>query len=207
MTADSFDYGPWRFTPFWDGAFTAAYFDHAGLYSFGRQPEAIHWDLVQLAISLRSIAEADALTMVLETFADRFHIALRHAVFARLGIAAGELAEDLALIAAIEAGLAEETVTIDRFYFDWRGGALRAPSPHYDGNEFDELRTLMDRRASVPGALDHLYWSDTDPCSMHIEEVEAIWARIDRDDDWAPLHGKVAAVRRMGEALQARGQP
>ena len=33
----------------WDGAFTAAYFDHAGLYSFGRQPEAIHWDLVQLA--------------------------------------------------------------------------------------------------------------------------------------------------------------
>ena len=54
ITAQSFDYGPWRFTPFWDGHFTAAYFDHQGLYTFGRQPEAIHWDLVQLALSLRA---------------------------------------------------------------------------------------------------------------------------------------------------------
>jgi uncharacterized protein YdiU (UPF0061 family) len=44
ITAESFDYGPWRFTPYWDGHFTAAYFDHSGLYAFGRQPEAIHWE-------------------------------------------------------------------------------------------------------------------------------------------------------------------
>jgi uncharacterized protein YdiU (UPF0061 family) len=31
ITGESFDYGPWRFTPFWDGDFTAAYFDHFGL--------------------------------------------------------------------------------------------------------------------------------------------------------------------------------
>ena len=36
---------------------------------------------------------------------------------------------------------------------------------------------------------------------MHIEEVEAIWAAIDRDDDWRPLNAKVEAVRRMGEAM------
>lgn len=36
---------------------------------------------------------------------------------------------------------------------------------------------------------------------MHIDEVEAIWSAIDRDDDWAPLHAKVAAIRRMGDAL------
>ena len=42
VTGESFDYGPWRFTPEWDDDFTAAYFDHYGLYSFGRQPEAIH---------------------------------------------------------------------------------------------------------------------------------------------------------------------
>ena len=51
ITAESFDYGPWRWTPHWDGHFTAAYFDHSGLYAFGRQPQAIHWDLVQLALS------------------------------------------------------------------------------------------------------------------------------------------------------------
>ena len=62
ITAQSFDYGPWRFAPVWDGAFTAAYFDHAGLYAFARQPEAIHWDVVQLAHRLRQIEEAEPLT-------------------------------------------------------------------------------------------------------------------------------------------------
>jgi hypothetical protein len=37
---------------------------------------------------------------------------------------------------------------------------------------------------------------------MHIEEVEAIWSRIDEADDWSALHGKVAAVRRMGDAMR-----
>jgi hypothetical protein len=38
---------------------------------------------------------------------------------------------------------------------------------------------------------------------MHIDEVEAIWSAIDKDDDWTPLHAKVAAIRRMGEAHRA----
>ncbi len=60
ITGESFDYGPWRFTPDWDPEFTAAYFDHYGLYAFGRQPEAIHWDLAQLAGCLSLITEAPA---------------------------------------------------------------------------------------------------------------------------------------------------
>ncbi len=36
---------------------------------------------------------------------------------------------------------------------------------------------------------------------MHIEEVEAIWDAIAARDDWALFEAKVAAVRRMGEAL------
>jgi hypothetical protein len=35
---------------------------------------------------------------------------------------------------------------------------------------------------------------------MLIDEVEAIWAAIAERDDWAPLHAKLAAIRRMGEA-------
>jgi hypothetical protein len=49
--------------------------------------------------------------------------------------------------------------------------------------------------------LDHPYWSDEAPCSMHIDEVEAIWSRIDEADDWSAFHDKIAAVRRMGEAV------
>jgi uncharacterized protein YdiU (UPF0061 family) len=210
ITAQSFDYGPWRWTPFWDGNFTAAYFDQQGLYSFGRQPEAIHWDLVQLAISLRRIADAAPLTAVMETFPDRFRGALRDAIFARLGILAGEIEEDMALVAALEDALATRTVTIDRFYFDWRGGGLRGnqgtdPDTFpYKGNAFEPLLPLLAARSAAPGARDHPYWSDDEPCTLHIDEVEAIWAAIDTADDWEPLYAKLAAIRRMGEAHRAR---
>ncbi len=200
VTAESFDYGPWRWTPYWEPHFTAAYFDHSGLYAFGRQPEAIHWDLVQLAIALRGVAKAGALTAELEAFPHLFQEGLRDAIFARLGIAAGELGEDMKLVAAIEEALGRRTVPIDRFFFDWRGGAPRNPLPVYD--DFADLRALMARHAPLPGATDHEYWSDAAPCSMHIDEVEAIWARIDEADDWSALYAKVAAIRRMGEAMR-----
>ena len=206
ITAESFDYGPWRWTPHWDGNFTAAYFDHSGLYSFGRQPQAIHWDLVQLALSLREIAPAEALTPVLETFPDRFQQALRDALFRRLAIVPGNVAEDMKLVAALETALAKRTVEIDRFFFDWRGGSLRggsAPSGAYEAEDFADFRREISRRQPVAGALDHPYWSDEAPCSMHIEEVEALWSAIDQRDDWTPLHAKVGAVRRMGEAMRA----
>ena len=206
ITAESFDYGPWRWTPHWDGHFTAAYFDHNGLYAFGRQPQAIHWDLVQLALSLRAIAPAEALTPVLETFPDRFQQALRDALFGRLGIETGAMADDMSLVVAIETSLARRTVAIDRFFFDWRGGGLRGGSPAaaaYQTEDFADFRREIVRRRPAAGALDHPYWSDdAGPCAMHIEEVEAIWSAIDERDDWAPLQAKIAAVRRMGEALR-----
>jgi protein adenylyltransferase len=208
ITAESFDYGPWRWTPFWDGHFTAAYFDHGGLYSFGRQPEAIHWDVVQLARALTAIAPAETLTPVLETFPDRFQRALRDALFARLAIVPGDVAEDMKLIVAIETALARRTVEIDRIFFDWRGGALRGPSPAaeaYDEEEFADFRRLIGGYAAAAGALGHSYWSDEAPCAMHIEEVEAIWSAVDERDDWAPLYAKLAAVRRMGEAMREGG--
>ena len=206
ITAQSFDYGPWRFTPFWDGAFTAAYFDHAGLYAFGRQPEAIHWDLVQLAASLRSIAPAEALTPALEAFPERFQAALVAAILRRLGLRRMETERDAALLVALEEALAAKTVGIDRFFFDWRGGARRGPSSAddaYAGAEFAGWKRALDGYEAAPEALTHPYWSDPSPCSMHIDEVEAIWSRIDTDDDWSALHAKVAAVRRMGEAHAA----
>ena len=49
VTGESFDYGPWRFLPYSDPSFTAAYFDEQGLYAFGRQPATGLWNLGQLA--------------------------------------------------------------------------------------------------------------------------------------------------------------
>ena len=49
VTGESFDYGPWRFLPTFDLGFTAAYFDHQGLYAYGRQPGTLLWNLIRLA--------------------------------------------------------------------------------------------------------------------------------------------------------------
>jgi serine/tyrosine/threonine adenylyltransferase len=204
ITAQSFDYGPWRFTPFWDGHFTAAYFDHAGLYSFGRQPEAIHWDVLQLAASLRTIAGAEVLTPSLDAFPAEFQRQLVHAIFARLGIRPTAPERDSAFLVALESALAAKTVEIDRFFFDWRGGRRRGPSPDdnvYESDAFAGFRQSIAGYNAVEGALDHDYWSDEAPCSMHIDEVEAIWSRIDEADDWASFNEKIDAIRRMGEAM------
>ncbi|MET1112919.1 MAG: protein adenylyltransferase SelO family protein [Allosphingosinicella sp.] len=204
VTAQSFDYGPWRFTPYWDGHFTAAYFDHAGLYAFGRQPEAIHWDVLQLAASLRAIAEADVLNPSLDAFPGEFQRRLVAAIFARLGLRPAGPERDSALLVALETALAAKTVTLDRFFFDWRGGRRRGDSPAgevYESDAFAGFRQSVPGFDAVEGALDHDYWSDGAPCSMHIDEVESIWSRIDEADDWGPFHAKIEAIRRMGEAM------
>jgi uncharacterized protein YdiU (UPF0061 family) len=196
ITGESFDYGPWRFTPMWDPDFTAAYFDHYGLYAFGRQPEAIHWDLAQLAGCLSLVAEAPALSELLAGWSDWFDEALVDAMLWRLGIARGSGGR--AIAASLIKALASRTQPIDRIFFDWRGG--RDPgSDLYPGEPFRELARLLDGIA-VPQT--HDYWSDPEPCSMHIDEVEAIWSAIAERDDWQPFEDKVRAVRRMGEAME-----
>jgi len=203
ITCQSFDYGPWRWTPYWDGAFTAAYFDHMGLYAYGRQPEALHWNLVQLASALTAIAEAEVLTPPLQAFPQLFQTAMRDAIFARLGLLPTELERDAPLLGAIERALSTKTVKIDRFFFDWRGGARRGPSPadaHYEAEPFADFRKLIgDYQAARD--TEHPYWLSPEPCSMHIDEVEAIWVRIDEADDWSALERKINEVRFMGEAL------
>ena len=96
-----------------------------------------------------------------------------------------------------ESALATRARPIDRVFFDWRGGRDPGASA-YPGEEFREMARLLAGREK---AASHAYWSDPAPCSMHIEEVEAIWSAIAERDDWRPFEDKVRAVRRMGEAM------
>lgn len=196
ISGESFDYGPWRFTPEWDPEFTAAYFDHHGLYAFGRQPEAIHWDLAQFAGCLSLVAEGRALSDLLAGWSDRFEEALVEAMIRRLGIAPG--GNDREIAAALIKALATRSHRIDQVFFDWRGG--RDPGVEkYPGADFRELVRLLKGRELE---LSHPYWSDPQPCTMHIDEVETIWSAIAEGDDWEPIKRKVNAIRRMGEAME-----
>ena len=110
------------------------------------------------------------------------------------------------MLVAIETALAAKTVTVDRFFFDWRGGRRRGPSPAdnvYESDAFADFRQSIALFEAEAGALDHPYWSGEAPCSMHIDEVEAIWSRIDEADDWTVFNQKIGAIRQMGEAMRA----
>ncbi|HVF95627.1 MAG TPA: YdiU family protein [Sphingomonas sp.] len=196
VTGESFDYGPWRFNPTWAPGFTAAYFDQQGLYAFGRQPEAIHWDAMQLAVSLRLVADSDPLIAALDQFAPRYGAAVTSAILWRLGVTPRDADRDRGLVQAVERGLRATEVPLDRFFLDVFGGAL----PDSYGAAWDEVRGALagyaPRKDRAGG-----YWSG-EPCSMLIEEVEAIWTQIADHDDWTMLDAKVAAIRAMGAALR-----
>lgn len=197
VTGESFDYGPWRFTPRWDEQFTAAYFDHSGLYAFGRQAEAIHWNLGQMAVALTPIAEQKPLVALFQGFADQFQQRVTDRFIWRLGLAIDNAEQARRIVEAAVAALRSTQVPIDRFFFDWRGGRGRE-HPGYSGAEWAPLRDLIRDTAPPADALSASYWQADAPCSMWIEEVEAIWSAIDRENDWQPLHAKVEAIRAMG---------
>ncbi|MCM0000421.1 MAG: YdiU family protein [Erythrobacter sp.] len=191
VTGESFDYGPWRWLPAWEPGFTAAYFDHAGLYAFGRQPEALHWNCGQLAVALRLHAETAPLVAALERFGPLYMAAVARRWCWRLGVEQQGIEADTQLVAACEAQMREGALQPDAFFFTHRGGrGLPGAFSHYQ-----------------PVADTHPYWSDPAPQTMLIEEVEGLWSAIDQRDDWAPLHAKVAALRRMGEAHGPAPEP
>jgi serine/tyrosine/threonine adenylyltransferase len=197
ITGESFDYGPWRFAPEWDEGFTAAYFDETGLYAFGRQPEAIQWDVAQLGGCLSLISDGPPLAELLAQWPARFEAALVEKLIARLGVVQRGGAEDQPLVSAILSALRSRRVGIDRFFFDWQGGRIPADEA-YQAVEFEALQSHLDGRRHP---LTHPYWTDAAPCSMLIDEVEAIWSAIADGDDWQPFESKIDAIRRMADAM------
>lgn len=189
ITGESFDYGPWRWLPTWDQGFTAAYFDHAGLYAFGRQPEALHWNCGQLGVALRMLAESAPLVAALERFGPLYMEAITRRWLWRLGLEPKGTDEDARLVGLCEAHMRNAALGPDAFFF-----AHRSARGDLQGELGEALQNYTPLDAS------HEYWSDEGPQSMLIEEVEAIWAEIDERDDWQPLLAKVAALRRMAAA-------
>ncbi|MCV0414490.1 MAG: protein adenylyltransferase SelO family protein [Brevundimonas sp.] len=203
-TGESFDYGPWRFLPFYDPGFTAAYFDQTGLYAFARQPEAVFWNLTQLAGCLKLVAEVEPLTDALNGFGPAYIRELRAAFLMRLGVLSLGEAADQRLLDATLALLREGGASLrwEPLFFDWFGGfassarALSGPRARiYQGEAFDAFRfALMEHEPDRIARLEHPMFAARQPEEMLIDEVEAIWSAIDADDDWAPFEAKLARL-------------
>jgi len=207
VTGESFDYGPWRFTPTSDPNFTAAYFDENGLYAFARQPEAVSWALAQLASALSLVCPVPALEAALAEFLPAYQRALATRTLSRLGVAETELDADLEFLQTMFNWMTESGVSWDQFFHDWfcLDAARAAQSPEasrYGDPAFAALRDGLERRGPVRvERLQHRYFQRPTPESLVIEEVESLWAAIAERDDWSLFEAKLAGIGEMRDAL------
>ncbi len=202
VTGESFDYGPWRFLPFFDPDFTAAYFDAQGLYAFGRQPESVFWALQQFGAALGLAGEREGLIRALQTFPDHYKHAVRQAFHNRLGLEMiGDDSDGMLVSALLNAGQATRA-PYEAIFFDWFGGqasahrAMEGPRARfYRQASFKPVIEALCARAPVrPERLDHPYFVRSGPVHMVIEQVEAIWAPIAAHDDWRVFEQVLADV-------------
>lgn len=208
VTGESFDYGPWRFAPAYDPAFTAAYFDEVGLYAFGRQPGALGWNLARLAECLLHLTGLEAAQKALDAFPSAIQREFRAALLRRLALAPSGEEADAAMSKALTDFLMATRAPFEQVFFDWRGGlasagrAARSPAAaYYETPEFAAARAAMAEHEATPDVgLDHAYFRRPSPCTMLIDEVEAIWAPIAEKNDWSALERKLAQIAEMREA-------
>jgi uncharacterized protein YdiU (UPF0061 family) len=213
ITGESFDYGPYRFLPHNDPNFTAAYFDHTGLYAFGRQPEACFWNLQRLASALSLVCADAPLIEALNRFGLLYRDFLAEAVVLRLGLKRRAAEEEVSLAEAAFRTLGEGGPGLgwEGFFFDWFGGgearALQGPRADlYLGEAALEFRKrLAEFAPDRPERLADPYFARPEPETLLYDQIEALWAPIAEADDWSLFASKLEAIETARRAYRLEG--
>ncbi len=209
ITGESFDFGPWRFLETSDPNFTAAYFDHNGLYRFGRQPTQGLWALQQLGSALAILVEADKLSETLANYEAEYQLSFARHCLLVLGLETGiNQQDDLDFLQALFTWLTESQAGWAQFFFDWFCGihskdrAKASPNAeHYKTSSFAPVRyELISRPPVRPERLSHDYFQAERPVTLLIDEVEALWAPIHESDNWSLYHAKMLDIETAREA-------
>ena len=203
ITGESFDYGPFRFLPQFEPGFTAAYFDHSGLYAFARQPEAVFWNCQALASAISALGSPDdALVAALREFEPAYRLGLRDAMFARLGLTITDvLEEDLSFVRDTLAHLEDSKTPWETFFHHWFGGAARVHQTTPDWPPADWVKRLEAFEPHRPERLDHTIFGAAEPVDLLYDEIEEIWAAIDQKDDWGLFEKKMAQIETVRVAI------
>ena len=210
ITGESFDYGPYRFAPTVKADYTAAYFDHAGLYAYGRQPDAVFWNLQRLGASLLPLLSSEDLKLGLAEYEAALPVELDRFFLQRLGLLPSDSNKNSALVGALLRYLEKSQAGMDQFFFDWYGGVLsreraqRSPQAKaYEGMEFRMLELLLEEHeVSHPERLQHPYFSRAEPIHLLYDEIETLWKPIVLHNDWSAFDEKVEEIRLLGEVLE-----
>ncbi len=199
IAGELFDYGPYRFIPGYDPDFTAAYFDHQGLYSFGRQPVSFLWALHQLAESLKLAFPSLIIEPILETFSDTFNSAVHRHFFRRLNLKIKTVEKNSELISEFFGYMESQKFGFEEMFFDFHSKrVLEQPELALKYAEAAGLlQELAEFEIENPDLEFHEYFMQKKPTTLLIDEIESIWASISENDDWGPFAAKLQSLRQL----------
>jgi uncharacterized protein YdiU (UPF0061 family) len=213
ITGESFDYGPFAFIPTFDPAFTAAYFDYYGRYSYANQPEICRWNLEMLQVPLgRVIAQAD-LEVGLAPFGDHYYQTYQQRMLNKLGFPGDRTPEATALLKTTLQFLKDSQISYPGFFAAiaqdfspaWREDAdailtsvpAKEDSSHplltqWKVQYFSQLLNLPETEMS--GIKARL--QQNNPAIVPIRpEIEAVWEKITEEDDWSSFYDLCDRIR------------
>lgn len=197
ITGESFDYGPYRFLPTYNLNFTAAYFDRSGLYCYGRQPLAVIWNLQRLGEALRSAFSELQIEKILSNFQMEFNKFVQEIFFSRLNLQPLNKDSDEKLLVLFFKFLQDSQVPFEQFFFDIHSGVHRPHFKKYESHKLfaELLKILKTYDLQSEEKLKHPYLQQEAPCSLLIEEIEALWQKISLDNDWSGFEQKIQKIR------------
>lgn len=211
ITGESFDYGPYAFIETFDPKFTAAYFDYFGRYCYANQPAACLWNLQMLQVPLKAVIDPFDMEQALNQFDAHYHTIYRQRMVRKLGFeiildpVMEEIGEEL-LKRTLQL-LWESKVGYHSFF-----AALRQQfNPIW---REDETQILLDLdletndttvarfeqwRSFYHQVLQSLPEAEMESIAKRLRqqnpmtviirpEIEAVWAPITQDDNWAPFY-------------------
>ncbi len=205
ITGELFDYGPYRFMPEYNPNFIAAYFDHQGLYSFGRQPFTFAWNLEQLGKSLMMAFPEMGIKTPLENFGEDFNSAIQKYFLLRLNIqfcdADAKVSELLSLFFEL---MESHKLLFEQSFFDFHSGwddtrLQNSPQKNkYLHEDFKKLKSLFQQTQKLRDTSKwDSYLRSGQPETLIIEEIESLWASIDKENNWKPFNDKIERLRQI----------
>jgi uncharacterized protein YdiU (UPF0061 family) len=208
ITGESFDYGPFAFIPTYKPQFTAAYFDHYGLYCYGNQPFICKGNLEKLQQPLASAIDRADMEVALAKFDDYYYTTYRQLMVNRLGFEELPEADADELLKLTIQLLAETQVDYQGFFFElrkqfhrtWRDDASQifseaetsAVVAHWRQFYCHVLQSLS--AADLDKMVDRLRQQNPEQ-SLLKPTIEAVWESISVEDNWQPFYELVKQIQ------------
>lgn len=201
VAGELFDYGPYRFLPNYDPHFTAAYFDHQGLYCYGRQPASFIWALNQLVLSVKQAHPEIDPEKTLESFSNHFNEAVHIAFLKRLNLKSKSKEENSELLAAFFQMIHKSEVLFEQSIFDFNSKKSLQKTQLLEKYPKDERTVLLKKietfEVSSSEVAEDIYFQNEKPETLIIDEIEALWKPIADEDNWDGFYKKIDRIQKI----------